>query len=63
MYGVVERKIGKSIILEIHNLSDELKDKIKEQLVEICHGEYALVSGLNYHSFNETVNCSTISFL
>ena len=51
----VERKIGESIILEIHNLGDELKDKIKEQLVEICHGEYALVSGLNYHSFNETV--------
>ncbi|WXG60710.1 hypothetical protein VB002_03875 [Campylobacter concisus] len=55
MKGVAERKIGESIILEIHSLSDELKDKIKEQLVEICHGEYALVSGLNYHSFDETV--------
>mgnify|MGYP000897357893 CR=1 FL=1 len=51
MNDVIERKIGESIILEIHNLGDELKDKIKE----ICHGEYALVSGLNYHSFNETV--------
>ena len=55
MNDVIERKIGESIILEIHNLGDELKDKIKEQLVEICHGEYALVSGLNYHSFDETI--------
>lgn len=55
MNDVVERKIGESIILEIHSLSDELKDKIKELLVEICHGEYALVSGLSYHSFDETV--------
>lgn len=55
MNGVVERKIKDSIILEIHNLSDELKYKIKEQLVEICHGEYALVSNFNYHSFDETV--------
>ena len=55
MNGVVERKIKYSIILEIHNLSDELKYKIKEQLVEICYGEYALVSNFNYHSFDETV--------
>lgn len=55
MNGVVERKIGESIILEIHNLSDELKDKIKEQLVEICHGEYALVSASKYFSFDETI--------
>lgn len=55
MNDVIERKIGESIILEIHNLGDELKDKIKKQLVEICHGEYALVSGLKYHSFDETV--------
>lgn len=55
MNGVVERKIGENIILEIHNLSDELKDKIKEQLVEICHGEYALVSTSKYLSFDETI--------
>lgn len=55
MNGVVERKIGESIILEIHNLSDELKDKIKEQLVEICHGEYALVSASKYFSFDATI--------
>ena len=56
MNGVIERKNGDSIIiLEIRNLSDDLKDKIKEQLVEICHGEYALVSGFKDHSFDETV--------
>ena len=55
MHEVVERKIGESIILEIRNLSDDLKDKIKEQLVEICHGEYALVSESKYFSFDETI--------
>lgn len=55
MNGIVERKIGDNLILEIRTLSDELKDQIKKQLIEICHGEYALVSGLNYHSFDETV--------
>lgn len=30
MNGIVERKIGNSVILKIHNLSNELKDKIKE---------------------------------
>lgn len=52
---VVERKIGEIIILEVKALSDELKKKISDELVKICHGEYALVSGLNYHSFDETV--------
>lgn len=55
MDGIIESKIGDSIILEIHDLSDELKNKIKEQLVEICHGEYALVSKSNYYSFHETI--------
>ena len=55
MHDVVERKIGESIILEIRKLSDDLKDKIKEQLVEICHGEYALVSESKYFSFEETI--------
>lgn len=56
MNDVVERKNGESIILEIHSLSDELKGKIKEQLVEICHGEYALVSKSKHFEFNETIN-------
>lgn len=55
MDGVIEKKNGENIILEIHNLSNELKNKIKEQLVEICHGEYALVSASKYFSFDETI--------
>lgn len=55
MNGIVKRKIGDNLILEVHTLSDELKDKIKKQLIEICHGEYALVSGSDYHSFEETI--------
>lgn len=55
MNGIIERKIGDNLILEIRTLSDELKDKIKKQLIEICHGEYALVSGSDYHSFEETI--------
>lgn len=55
MDGVVERKIGNSFVLEINSLSDELKNKIKEQLTQICHGEYALVSNYSKHSFNETI--------
>lgn len=55
MDGVVKREQGECIILEIQNLSDELKSKIKEQLVEICHGEYALVSTSNHFSFKATI--------
>ena len=55
MDGVVEIKFGETIILNVKTLSDELKKKISDELVEICHGEYALVSGFNYHSFNETI--------
>lgn len=55
MDGVVKREQGESIILEIQNLSDELKSKIKEQLVEICHGEYALISKSKHFSFKATI--------
>lgn len=55
MDGVIERKIGENIILEIRDLSDELKGKMKYQLTEICHGEYALASGSRYHSYDETL--------
>lgn len=55
MDGVIERKVGENMILEIRNLSDDLKSKMKGQLIEICHGEYALTSGLRYHSYDETL--------
>lgn len=55
MDGVIERKVGENIILEIRELSDDLKSKMKNQLTEICHGEYALTSGLRHHSYDETL--------
>lgn len=42
-------------IIEIRNLSDELKEKIKNELIVICHGEYALSSASNYCSFTGTI--------
>ena len=56
MDGIVERKFGENIILEIHDLSDELKRYIKETLIEICHGEYALISGFQDHTFKCTID-------
>ena len=55
MNGIVERKKGEVTILEVRVFSDELKKKIRDELVNICHGEYALNSGFSYHSFDETV--------
>lgn len=55
MEGVLEINTEEYILLEIQYLSEELKEKICNELVEICHGEYALVSGISYHSFNETI--------
>ena len=55
MDGIFERKCGQCIIIEIHYLSDELKNKIKNELTTICHGEYALISESNYFSFEETL--------
>lgn len=55
MDGVIERKVGENIILEIRELSDDLKSKMKNQLTEICHGEYALTSGLRHHSYDKTL--------
>lgn len=55
MNGIVEIKNGGITILEVRVFSDELKKKIRDELVNICHGEYALNSGFSYHSFDETV--------
>ena len=55
MNGIVEIKNGEVTILEVRVFSDELKRKIRDELVNICHGEYALNSGFSYHSFDETV--------
>lgn len=55
MDGVSEKISGDIIVLEIQNLSDELKEKIKAELVTICYGEYGLVSSNIYHTFNATI--------
>lgn len=55
MDGITEKRVGDNIILEVLYLSDELKNKIKEHLVEICHGEYALVSTFKHYSFTNTI--------
>ena len=55
MEGIFERKNGETIILEVQYLSEDLKKKIRDELVEICHGEYALVSNFDVHSFEATV--------
>lgn len=55
MDGVIKRKYGNSIIIEIHFLSNELKEKIKKELTTICHGEYALISESIHFSFESTL--------
>lgn len=42
-------------IIEIRDLSNELKEKIKNELTVICHGEYALSSALKYYTFEGTI--------
>lgn len=42
-------------IIEIQYLSDELKEKIKSELVEICHGEYAFNSISKHLNFEATI--------
>ena len=44
-----------NLILEINYLSSELKEKIKDNLVEICHGEYGLASSSKHMSLNGTI--------
>lgn len=43
------------MIIEIRFLSNELKEKIKNELTVICHGEYALSSASNHYSFKGTI--------
>lgn len=55
MNGVVKIKKGNCDLFEIQNLSDDLKKQIRKQLVEICHGEYALTSNFPDHTFEKTI--------
>lgn len=53
--GVTVDDYGDYKIIEIRNLSDELKEKIESELTVICHGEYALSSDSIYYTFKETI--------
>lgn len=55
MNGISQRACSNSLIFEIRFLSDELKQKIKDELVIICHGENAQDSKSKYHSTKEIV--------
>ena len=59
--GVIINEFDEYKIIEITNLSDELKDKIKDELTVICHGQCALSGITQYYSFEKTilelVNC------
>ena len=53
--GVSIYNFGDCKVIEIRCLSDEMKDKIKNELQIICYGEYALSSCSKYYSLDETV--------
>ncbi len=56
MNGLNIKEVGPNIIIEINFLSDELKEKIKNELVSICHGEFALISESIHLSYERTIN-------
>ena len=53
--GVFIDNLGDCKVIEIRYLSDEMKDKIKNELQIICYGKYALSSCSKYHSLDETI--------
>ena len=53
--GVSIYNFGDCKVIEIRCLSDEMKDKIKNELQIICYGKYALSSCSKYHSLDETI--------
>ena len=53
--GVSIYNFGDCKVIEIQYLSDEMKDKIKNEIQIICYGEYALSSCSKYYSLDETI--------
>ena len=53
--GVFINELDGCNIIEIKEFSDELKNKIKDELTVICHGECALTGITNYYSFEKTI--------
>ena len=55
MEGITIHSDEKFTVFEIECFSNELKEKIKTEIVEICHGEAALTSDLEWYSYKETL--------
>lgn len=53
--GVFINELDGCNIIEIKEFSDELKNKIKDELTVICHGECALSGITKYYSFEKTI--------
>ena len=56
MNGIQEYFDGNISLFIIETFSDDLKERIKNQLTEICHGEYALVDDFEQYSFENTID-------
>lgn len=55
MEGVKKEEDSNYVIYTIENLSDQLKQEIRNRLVAICHGTDQTESAFNIYSYHETV--------
>ena len=53
--GVVKEDYSDYVLYFVENLSDELKQEIRNRLVAVCHGADQAQSPLKIYSYKETV--------
>ena len=53
--GVVKEDYSDYVLYLVENLSDELKQEIRNRLVAVCHGADQAQSSLKIFSYKETV--------
>ncbi len=53
--GVVKEAHSDYVLYFVENLSDELKQEIRNRLAAICHGANRTQSPFNVYSYKETV--------
>ena len=53
--GVVREDYSDYVLYFVENLSDELKQEIRNRLVAVCHGADQAQSPLKIYSYKETV--------
>ena len=53
--GVVKEAHSDYVLYFVENLSDELKQEIRNRLVAVCHGADQAQSSLKIYSYKETV--------